>query len=91
MKNLKVITGILAIAFVVVTSCKDHKKEHDNSDAEQIEMSHDNEVQLLVYACPMKCEGDKTYEKVGSCPICGMDLKEKKINKKEDHTGHNHK
>ncbi|MEZ4905742.1 MAG: efflux RND transporter periplasmic adaptor subunit [Spirosomataceae bacterium] len=26
------------------------------------------------YACPMKCEGDKTYDKPGSCPVCGMDL-----------------
>lgn len=30
------------------------------------------------YYCPMKCEGDKTYPSEGSCPICGMDLKEKK-------------
>lgn len=27
-----------------------------------------------VYACPMKCEGDKTYSKAGQCPKCGMDL-----------------
>lgn len=26
------------------------------------------------YACPMKCEGNKTYDKLGSCPVCGMDL-----------------
>lgn len=26
------------------------------------------------YYCPMKCEGDKTYDKPGSCPKCGMDL-----------------
>lgn len=24
--------------------------------------------------CPMRCEGDKTYDKFGACPICGMDL-----------------
>ena len=28
------------------------------------------------YYCPMKCEGDKMYEEAGSCPKCGMDLKE---------------
>ena len=28
------------------------------------------------YQCPMKCEGDKMYEEEGSCPECGMDLKE---------------
>ncbi|ALM07455.1 ATPase [Sediminicola sp. YIK13] len=28
------------------------------------------------YYCPMHCEGDKTYEKPGDCPVCGMDLVE---------------
>jgi P-type Cu+ transporter len=27
-----------------------------------------------VYYCPMHCEGDKTYDKAGDCPVCGMDL-----------------
>jgi hypothetical protein len=27
-----------------------------------------------VHACPMKCEGDKTYPRPGQCPKCGMDL-----------------
>jgi hypothetical protein len=27
------------------------------------------------YACPMKCEGKKTYTKKGKCPACTMDLK----------------
>jgi len=27
------------------------------------------------YACPMKCEGAKTYEHPGSCPVCNMKLK----------------
>lgn len=26
------------------------------------------------YYCPMQCEGNKTYDKPGSCPVCGMDL-----------------
>ena len=26
--------------------------------------------------CPMHCEGEKTYDKAGDCPICGMDLVE---------------
>lgn len=34
-----------------------------------------------IYFCPMKCEGDKTYDKPGKCPICGMALKEKEIQK----------
>jgi P-type Cu+ transporter len=27
-----------------------------------------------VFYCPMHCEGEKTYDKAGSCPVCGMDL-----------------
>ncbi len=27
------------------------------------------------YYCPMHCEGDKTYDKPGDCPVCGMHLK----------------
>jgi len=29
-----------------------------------------------VFYCPMHCEGEKTYDKAGSCPVCGMDLVE---------------
>ena len=29
-----------------------------------------------VFYCPMQCEGDKTYDKPGDCPVCGMDLVE---------------
>lgn len=31
-----------------------------------------------VYQCPMKCEGEKTYDKPGKCPKCGMELKARK-------------
>lgn len=26
------------------------------------------------FYCPMRCEGDKSYNKPGDCPVCGMDL-----------------
>ncbi len=28
------------------------------------------------FYCPMHCEGDKTYDQSGDCPVCGMDLVE---------------
>ncbi|MEQ5790410.1 copper-translocating P-type ATPase [Muricauda sp. NFXS6] len=28
------------------------------------------------FYCPMQCEGDKTYDEPGDCPVCGMDLVE---------------
>ncbi len=27
-----------------------------------------------IFQCPMKCEGEKTYDKPGTCPDCKMDL-----------------
>ncbi|MEP1151961.1 MAG: heavy metal translocating P-type ATPase [Balneola sp.] len=29
-----------------------------------------------VFYCPMQCEGEKTYDEPGDCPVCGMDLVE---------------
>jgi len=29
-----------------------------------------------IFYCPMHCEGDKTYDGPGACPVCGMDLVE---------------
>lgn len=26
------------------------------------------------YYCPMKCEGNKTYDAPGTCPVCNMHL-----------------
>lgn len=34
-----------------------------------------NTADTVVYKCPMKCEGDKTYTKAGKCPVCNMNLK----------------
>jgi acetolactate decarboxylase len=34
------------------------------------------EISAKLYQCPMKCEGKKTYDKPGKCPICAMELKE---------------
>ena len=30
------------------------------------------------FYCPMHCEGHKTYDKAGDCPVCGMDLVEER-------------
>ena len=45
----------------------------------------------VVYQCPMKCEGDKTYDKAGKCPKCNMNLVKVQAKKSSDnHNGHNH-
>ena len=42
---------------------------------------------MKTYSCPMKCEGNKSYDKAGKCPKCGMSLKE---NKQENNKIHKH-
>lgn len=59
MKILKHIVFVLLI-FVAFQSCNSDKKSKENITE--------------VYQCPMHCEGDKTYNEKGSCPICKMDL-----------------
>ena len=36
--------------------------------------SEDKPKKKGVFYCSMHCEGDKTYDESGSCPVCGMDL-----------------
>ncbi|RUT79600.1 copper-transporting P-type ATPase [Ancylomarina longa] len=31
------------------------------------------------YYCPMHCEGEKTYDKPGDCPVCGMHLLKEQV------------
>ena len=52
-----------------------HKQgEHHHSSEKKVEKpkAHGNGT----FYCPMHCEGDKTYDKPGDCPVCGMDLVE---------------
>lgn len=51
---------------------KEHSKHADHSDKK----SKDSGKGTGTWYCPMHCEGDKTYDKPGDCPVCGMDLVE---------------
>ncbi len=42
----------------------------------------------IIYFCPMKCEGEKTYDHPGDCPVCNMHLVPVDDNK--THEGHHH-
>lgn len=42
--------------------------EHKTSTQKPVDASG------IKYACPMHCEGDKTYDSPGKCPVCGMNL-----------------
>ena len=41
----------------------------------QVDQKAAKESKKEEYACPMKCEGKKTYSKKGKCPACTMELK----------------
>ena len=49
-------------------------EETDKHDA-----PHDHSHETIgngTYYCPMQCEGEKTYDQAGNCPVCGMHLVE---------------
>ncbi len=46
-----------------------------NSEKPSDDSATTEQVAEAKYQCPMKCEGDKTYDEPGKCPKCGMDLK----------------
>ncbi len=51
---------LCSIIFIGFTACK-----NDSSKSSE---------DAIAYYCPMECEGDKTYDEPGSCPVCKMDL-----------------
>ena len=59
----------------VKSCCSNHKKEHHDHNHHKTEAKKVHQHSANgVYYCPMHCEGDKTYDKPGDCPVCGMDL-----------------
>lgn len=58
--------------------------EHRQVQHQQGEYPHS----AVKYQCPMKCEGDKVYDKPGNCPVCNMKLVP--VNDKKQHHGHQH-
>ena len=75
MKKVIFAVAIIALTGFSFISCKDEAKKETTQET-TLETTTD-EVAKVEYACPMKCEGDKTYtDKDVKCPVCGMDLKE---------------
>jgi P-type Cu+ transporter len=52
---------------------ENHLHKHHDHDHKHHKSENHNHGSGTFY-CPMHCEGDKTYDKSGSCPVCGMDL-----------------
>src|SRR5680860_1361704 len=65
---------------------KDNHKDHQVKNIDGVKKD--------IYYCPMKCEGDKTYDELGDCPVCNMHLvpvdEQSKKNTGQHHHEHHH-
>ena len=52
---------------------KDSGRQKKKLKIKSIHSDH-NHAKGVKYPCPMRCEGDKTYDQPGDCPVCGMHL-----------------
>ena len=53
-----------------------HKEKADRPQAQAAATRQPKGKGSGTFYCPMRCEGDKTYDTPGDCPVCGMDLVE---------------
>ncbi|MDA3905483.1 MAG: heavy metal-binding domain-containing protein [Bacteroidales bacterium] len=69
--------AFMAIAAVTFTACDNAPKTSEEAEATKATEATEATEQLAAaeYQCPMKCEGEKSYDEMGKCPECGMDLK----------------
>lgn len=104
-KNILTLAVLFVMGFAF-TSCNETKKETEEvatelteETADEVEVAKEvisEDLAMAAYQCPMKCEGEKTYTKAGTCPTCNMDLKkvevaaEESVEVEESHEGHNH-
>lgn len=59
MKTVQILGALLLVATFGFPSCSGESSKSGKAE---------------VYQCPMECEGDKTYDAPGQCPVCNMDL-----------------
>jgi hypothetical protein len=61
-KSMRTILLSIALFTAVLSSCG----------------SAETKTTAAKYQCPMKWEGEKTYDSTGTCPLCKMEMKEVK-------------
>ncbi|SEI66988.1 hypothetical protein SAMN05216327_103162 [Dyadobacter sp. SG02] len=74
---------IIASLLLLSAACSGNKTEKESAGTETHAVSEKK------YACPMQCEGDKTYAEAGKCPVCKMELQEVAL-AETDTTAHQH-
>jgi len=77
---------------------KEKKHEHHHG-GEDMQMKHEDHTgnmgemdkdQENAWICAMRCEGDKTYDEPGNCPVCHMKLVPVESAGDEHHHEHHH-
>lgn len=67
MKKLIIATACLIATSLFMISCGETGNQQTNDNATE-------QVDAVQFYCPMKCEGEKTYDEPGTCPVCNMNL-----------------
>ncbi len=82
MKKQITTAALLLTSIMFMASCGSKTSENKTEKTEQTENA--------MYQCPMKCEGEKMYDKPGQCPVCKMDLEKVEAKHEHDSTHSNH-
>ena len=77
-KNNMFFTALSVIVIMFFASCESNTSANKTNNTEQ--------TANIMYQCPMKCEGEKTYDEPGQCSKCNMDLQKVE----EMHEQHEH-
>jgi Cu2+-exporting ATPase len=86
---------VLLLALIAAfTACSSTENAETKEEGYPV-FSSEEPVRSVAYACPMRCEGEKTYAEEGKCPVCEMELKEIAMADAEadtdsTHAGHDH-
>ncbi len=73
-KLIKSTLAATILSFALISCGGETKPEEHNNEGH----THEHSEATTQYSCPMKCEGEKTYDAAGECPVCHMDLEEVK-------------
>lgn len=82
MKKQITTVALILTSIMFMASCGNNNSENKTEKTEQTENA--------MYQCPMKCEGEKMYDKPGQCPVCNMDLEKVEASHEHDSTHTNH-
>lgn len=59
---------------IFVPGSEEAHQAHQAATSHKPVSANTNKSMAGKYHCPMNCEGDKSYDQAGSCPVCGMNL-----------------